>query len=35
MNDVSKNAIVANMNKGLKNAINESLDDVLDAGIKN
>lgn len=35
MNDVSKNAIIANANRGLKDAINESIDDVLDAWIKN
>ena len=35
MNDVSKNAIVANMNKWLKDAINESLDDVLENSINN
>ena len=35
MNDVSKNAIIANMNKWVKDAINDSLDDVLDAWIKN
>jgi hypothetical protein len=35
MNDVSKNAIIANMNRWVKDAINDSLDDVLDAWIKN
>lgn len=35
INDVSKNSIIASMNKWVKDAINESIDDVIDAGIKN
>ena len=35
MNDVSKNSIIAQLNKMTKDAINESLDDVLDNSIKN
>ena len=35
MNDVSKNAIIANMNRGVKDAINDSIDDVLDTAINN
>mgnify|MGYP006958171360 CR=1 FL=1 len=35
MNDVSKNAIIANMNRWVKDAINDSIDDVLEASIKN
>ena len=35
MNDVSKNSIVAQLNKWTKDAINDSIDDVLDNSIKN
>lgn len=35
MNDVSKNSIVAQLNKWTKDAINDSIDDVLDSSIKN
>lgn len=35
MNDVSKNSIVAQLNKRTKDAINDSIDDVLDEWIKN
>jgi hypothetical protein len=33
MNDVSKNSIVAQLNKWTKEAINDSIDDVLDESI--
>lgn len=35
MNDVSSNSIIAKINKGLRESINTSLDDVLDAWISN
>lgn len=35
MNDVSKNSIIAQLNKWTKDAINDSIDDVLDNSIKN
>lgn len=35
MNDVSRNSIIAQLNKWTKDAINDSIDDVLDNSIKN
>ena len=35
MNDVSRNSIIAQLNKWTKDAINDSIDDVLDGSIKN
>ena len=35
MNDVSKNSVIASLNKWTKEAINDSIDDVLDDAIKN
>lgn len=35
MNDVSRNSIIAQLNKWTKDAINDSIDDVLDSSIKN
>ena len=33
--DTSKNLVVANLNRSVKDAIDESMDDVLNAGINN
>jgi hypothetical protein len=35
MNDVSKNSIISQLNKWTKEAINDSIDDALNQGIKN